>query len=107
MALDITGSSFCRRACLFADATTPSQVALRHRDLHATLLYEFCMKRGGYMGQEMRATVAYFEAQSSASRPRGPRRDEESRDAPQRRRRSRLRSRACSRSRSRSRPRHH
>ena len=104
MSLDITGSPFCRRACLFADATTPSQTALRHRDLHATLLYEFCMKRGRFLGQEMRATVAYFEAHSSQSRQ--PRRDE-SRDPPARRRRSRSRSRARSRSRSRSRPRHH
>ena len=93
------GEPFCRRACAFSDASTPSQVALKHCDMHATLIYEFCVEWGNYRGEEMRFAVAYHDANPSPSRPRERRDDPPSSS---RRRRSRSKSRGA-RSRSRSR----
>ena len=90
---------FCRRACAFSDASTPSQAALKHCDMHATLIYEFCVEWGNYRGEEMRFAVAYHDANPSPSRPRERRDDPPSSS---RRRRSRSKSRGA-RSRSRSR----
>ena len=62
------GDNFCRRGCNFGNATSPSQVALKHRDMYAKLIYDYCIDRGNYRGEEMRHSVAYHAANPSPSR---------------------------------------
>lgn len=92
----ITGGPFCWRACVFGDTSNPSPPALKHRDVNACLIYQFCIKFGKFAGEEMRHSVAYHDAHPSPSRRRGDARDSRSK----KRKRS-----SSSRSRSRSRPR--
>ena len=62
------GEEFCRRGSAFGNATSPSQVALKHRDIYATLIYEYCVDRGNYRGEEMRHSIAFHAATPSPSR---------------------------------------
>ena len=51
----LVGGPYCRRGFWFSDMSIPSQVALRHRNMNASLIYEFCVQFLHLRGTEMRA----------------------------------------------------
>ena len=44
LAEKVVGGKFCRRASNFTDVSLPSEVALQHRGIRATLIYEFVVQ---------------------------------------------------------------
>ena len=43
----VVGGKFCKRASFFGDSTVPSSVALSHKAIRATLIYEAAVKLKG------------------------------------------------------------
>ena len=66
------GGTSCRRGTNFVDAAIPSQVALRHRAIRATVVYEFVVKAKKLRQEEAsrhRHEVAYFHPLAGRLKP--------------------------------------
>ena len=49
----LVGGEYCHRGRGFAEYAIPSLVAMHHRDLDASILYEFCVKNLNLRGRRM------------------------------------------------------
>ena len=57
----VVGGEYCRRAKNFNDVSLPSSVALRHRDVDAAVLYEFCVNALGLRGRDIADAAVDFK----------------------------------------------
>ena len=58
MANSLVGSQSCRRGLHFTDAAWPSQAAIHHLDVSASVIHEFCIKNLNLYGREWRDSCA-------------------------------------------------
>ena len=66
MAVHISGGDYCRRALRFPGNAIPSPGALKHLDVGASILYEFCVRVLSLYGPDI--AVAYQEEEQRRSR---------------------------------------
>ena len=50
----LVGGEYCRRARRFSHVSMPSQSALQHLDLDASIIYEACVRLLNLLGSDMR-----------------------------------------------------
>ena len=53
LAKSLVGGKYCRRGRNFTDISLPSSVAMRHRDMDVSIVYEYYVKACDLRGQEM------------------------------------------------------
>ena len=57
MAVHLSGGAYCRRALRFPGNAIPSPSALKHMDIGASIIYEFCVEMLNSLGADMAATA--------------------------------------------------
>ena len=57
MAVHLSSGAYCRRALRFPGNAIPSPYALKHMDVGASIIYEFCVEMLNSLGADMAATA--------------------------------------------------